>query len=618
MDSVQLPVQVIDYVVIVGYFAGILLFGSYFGRYAKTTSDFFFGGRRFSWWLICVSIVATGVGSHSFIKYSAKGFQHGFSSTMTYMNDWFFMAFFMFGWLSIIYYTRVQSIPEYFENRFNRTARTLATIMMLLYMVGYVAIGFLTLGTALYKILGWPLYPTIGVIALVSAIYMTYGGQTSVIFTDLIQGLILLFAGILLLFLGVSFIGGWDVFWNVLPDAAKLPLADFNKPSDFNFVGIFWQDGIAGSVGFLFLSQGLIMRFLACRSVNEGRKAAAFNVLVFLPISAIAVSNAGWIGQVISKTKPALISPGFNPDDIFTKVTFLVAQPGVAGFIIAALSAALMSTIDTHINAAAAVFINDIYRPLKLKRKKKLDDKYYLKWARIVSLGATAFALMLVPIFASFRTIYEAHGWFHSTLMPPLVVAVFFGIFWKRFTPAAAVATFIGGGIMITLGQNFPELVRPFSHGIPMDPGKPYIYIGALYNLFWCFTIGFVVSLFTKPKDYKLIEGLTVWTIKQAKMKFKGGEPNEVPGKKAFVNWKTADLEDGVIRLTKKDMGIMKANEGDLVYLCDKRSWLGGLKSVHGRIGEPHDDEGRVYLNAKMADSGMFIADKLLYAEKEM
>ncbi|MBC8278764.1 MAG: sodium:solute symporter family protein, partial [FCB group bacterium] len=177
---------------------------------------------------------------------------------------------------------------------------------------------------------------------------------------------------------------------------------------------------------------------------------------------------------------------------------------------------------------------------------------------------------------------------------------------------------FIGGGIMITLGQNFPELVRPFSHGIPMDPGKPYIYIGALYNLFWCFTIGFVVSLFTKPKDYKLIEGLTVWTIKQAKMKFKGGEPNEVPGKKAFVNWKTADLEDGVIRLTKKDMGIMKANEGDLVYLCDKRSWLGGLKSVHGRIGEPHDDEGRVYLNAKMADSGMFIADKLLYAEKEM
>ena len=61
-----------DWIVMVVYFLAIMLFGSYFGRYTKTTSDFFFGGRRFSWWLITMSIVATGVGSHSFVKYSAK------------------------------------------------------------------------------------------------------------------------------------------------------------------------------------------------------------------------------------------------------------------------------------------------------------------------------------------------------------------------------------------------------------------------------------------------------------------------------------------------------------------------------------------------------------------
>ena len=59
-----------DWVVMVIYFIAVMLFGSYFGRYTKTTSDFFFGGRRFSWWLITMSIVATGVGSHSFVKYS--------------------------------------------------------------------------------------------------------------------------------------------------------------------------------------------------------------------------------------------------------------------------------------------------------------------------------------------------------------------------------------------------------------------------------------------------------------------------------------------------------------------------------------------------------------------
>ena len=610
-----MPVHTIDYVVIIGYFIGILLFGSYFGRYAKTTSDFFFGGRRFAWWLICISIVATGVGSHSFIKYSAKGFQHGFSSSMTYMNDWFFMPFFMFGWLAIIYFTRVRSIPEYFEHRFNRPARILATVMMLMYMVGYVAIGFLTLGVALYNILGLPLYPTIIFIAVISAIYMHYGGQTAVIFTDLLQGLILLFAGLLLFYLGVSYLGGFNAFWNIIPQTAKLPLADFNQPADFNFVGIFWQDGVAGSVGFLFLSQGLIMRFLACRSVNEGRKAAAFNVLVFLPISAIAVSNAGWIGKAISLVHPDIIPPDFAPNDIFVKVTFLVAQPGVAGFIIAALSAALMSTIDTHINAAAAVFINDIYRPLK---KRPISDKEDLRWARYVSVGATVVAVGLVPIFNSFKTIYEAHGWFHSTLMPPLVVAVFLGIFWKRFTPTAVVATFIGGGIMITLGQIVPDLVKPFAHGIPADPGKPFIYIGALYNILSCLAIGIIVTLFTKPKSKDKIEGLTVWSIQSARRKFKGGEPNDKPGKKPIVHWKTAELPDEIVRLSRTDLAKMNAEPGDLVYICDKRWWFGGLKSVHARIGEPHDEAGTVFMPDRLIKSGLFVKGRRLYAEKEM
>ena len=110
-------------------------------------------------------------------------YQYGFSSTMTYMNDWFFVPFFMFGWLPIIIYSKVRSIPEYFERRFNGTARFLATLMILLYMVGYIAIGFLTLATALYKIMGIPLMTTVIVIAVLTAIYMHFGGQTSVIFT---------------------------------------------------------------------------------------------------------------------------------------------------------------------------------------------------------------------------------------------------------------------------------------------------------------------------------------------------------------------------------------------------------------------------------------------------
>jgi len=492
-----------DWTVMIVYFIIIMLFGSYFGKYNRSTKDFFFGGRRFAWWLIAFSIVATGVGSHSFVKYSAKGFQDGFSSSMTYINDWFFVPFFLFGWLPIIVYTKIRSIPEYFEKRFSPSARFLATILLMFYMIGYIGIGFLTLGKAIipmlpqsFTLLGMNIHVTLmGVvilIAIITGVYITFGGQTAVIFTDLLQGFILLFAGLFLFFLGLHFVGGFDVFWNLLPTSWKMPLAKFNSPPDFNFVGIFWEDAVAGSIGFLFMNMGLIMRFMATKSVDEGRKAATFNILFMLPISAIVVGNAGWIGKAISLVSPDIIPPNTSPDQIFVVVANVVALPGVFGFIMAALTAALMSTVDTLINASAAIYINDIHRPIKKWLKKyeedaKAEDRHELFSARVSSIVITALGVLSVLIFEGFPTVYEAHGFFHSTLTPPLVVAVFLGIFWKRFTPAAVIASFLGGVTLMIMGANHPHiLIAPFAQGIEMHKVHPYTYIRALYNLVVC------------------------------------------------------------------------------------------------------------------------------------
>ena len=611
----------IDRIVILVYFALVMGFGAYFGRYSKSTSDYFFGGRRFSWWLITISIVATGIGSHSFVKYSTKAYQYGFSSTMTYMNDWFFMPLFMFGWLPIIYYTKVRSIPEYFEKRFNKTARYLATTMTLLYMIGYIAIQLLTLATALYRIYNIPLMATVIIIAIATTIYMHFGGQTSVIFTDLFQGLILLFAGLLLFVLGLQYIGegqfstGLSSFWSYLTPEEKLPLAHFNSPPNFNFVGIFWQDGIAGSIGFLFLNQGLIMRFMAAKNVNEGRKAAAFNVLLILPISAIVVSNAGWIGRAIANGMPGILPAGLQPNDVFVAVTNIVASPGVFGFIIAALCAALMSTADTLVNASSAIVVNDIYRPLM---KKEQSEKKQLEVARYASIGIKVIGVLLVPFFNSFESIYEAHGWFHSTFTPPLVVAVFLGIFWKRFTTPAVIATFTVGAFLMILGQFKHELIAPFSHGIELRPGKGYSYIGALYNIFVCASVGVIVSFLTKPPSKDKVDGLTVYDVAKLKASFKGGEVNDAKGETVIVDWEISDVDDDSIRFSKNDMLKMKAEVGDLVYLCDNRKWLGGLKSIHSVYGEPHDTDGVVMITNNQQQSGLFDQNRKLFGEKEM
>jgi SSS family solute:Na+ symporter len=679
------------------YFIAIMLFGSYFGKYNRSTKDFFFGGRRFAWWLIAFSIVATGVGSHSFVKYSAKGFEHGFSSTMTYINDWFFIPFFLFGWLPIIVYTRIRSIPEYFEKRFSPSARFLATILLLFYMIGYIGIGFLTLGKALIPMLpenfalfgiqfDITLMGAVIVIAVITGFYITFGGQTAVIFTDLLQGFILLFAGFLLFFLGIWAVGGFDVFWNILPTEWKMPLAKFNEPSSFNFVGIFWQDGVAGSVGFLFMNMGLIMRFMATKSVNEGRKAAVFNILFMLPLSAIVVGNAGWIGKALSILDPALVPPSTSPDQIFVVVANVVALPGVFGFIMAALTAALMSTVDTLINATAAIYINDVYRPLKKYFKSKIKtekirDKNELSAARYASVAITALGVLSVLAFKNFPTVYEAHGYFHSTLTPPLVVAIFFGLFWKKFTPAAVITTFVGGVALMIVGLHDPTVISPFDHGIHMNAEHPYSYIRALYNMFVCvliatlatgttgmqnnivakiksmsnskqffyvlviisvllfalvlfnvgntafqFVIIFIISFFTAIISTRFVdyneslntEGLTVWSVKKAKETFKGSKLNEEIGEIVVVNWKKKEDETDAANFSKNDMKLMKAEVGDFIYLCDARKYLGGLKSIHTIYGEPHDEDGLVYINNEHMLNGQFVKGKPLTAEKEM
>ena len=605
--------------ILICYVFFVLGAGLFFARNNKSTEDFFFGGRRFSWWLIAMSMLATGVGSHSFAKYASKGFEYGFSSTMTYMNDWFFMPLLLFGWIPIIYYMKVNSIPEYFQRRFNNTVRNLSTFTMLLYLVGYIGIGLLALGSLLQPILGWEINTIIIVVAVISGIYVSLGGQTAIIFTDFIQGIVLLFAGLLIFGLGIAYLGGFDSFWNNLSIANKLPLADFNSPPDFNFAGIFWQDGIVGSVGFAFMNQAVIMRFLAARSVVHARRATILNVLVLLPIATIAVSNSGWIARAITNTSPDIIAETTNPNGIFTVVAGIVSgSEAIFAFLVAAVVAALMSSLDSQINASAAVAVNDIYTPLS----KNPSEKTRLRVSMFTSLLVTFIGIQAAFLFSKYGTIYEAHGAFHSVVTPPMVTVIFLGIFWKRFSSRAAVLTFVVGAIFILLGIEYPKtFVQPFSHGIEFVDANPWSYIRALYNVFACVSIGIIATLFTKPpKNYDRIKGLTIWTIRDGPQYFKGSDVNKNAG--ITIQFSGAEVEvtqkdNNEVSLPKNYMDKIKGNKGDLIYISDHRWYLGGLKSTHARLGSVSDNN-KVTISKDVFDHAQFNLSKDLIIELEV
>jgi len=610
----------LDYIVIIAYFVVSLVYGSFFAKYTKSTRDFFFSAQRFSWWLIGISCVATTVGSYSFVKYSEAGFNYGLSSTQTYLNDWFLMPLFLLGWVPLIYFSRVTSIPEFFERRFSRATRLAGVIVMLIYLCSNIGFNFYTLGVAFHALLGWDIFWGTLAAALITGVYTTFGGQTAVVMNDLLQAVLLLLAGFLLFFLGVHYLGGWAEFWNHLSVAERLPFSGFNKPAEFPMVGVFWQDGMANSMAYYFVNQGLIMRFLAAKSVREGRKAAIFTVLLLMPLAAVAVSNAGWVGKAM--LAKGLLPANVNPSDVFVKVSELVAMPGLFGLIMAALTAAMMSTADALINGVSAIAVNDVWRPFLFKNR---SDKHYLLAARIFALAATFVGIVLVPIFMTFHSVYRAHASFTAAITPPMVVTIVLGMVWKRFTPKAAFATLIFGTASMFLSIAYPEMVAPFArlHGVG-EAG--FVFLRAMYGMITCTAIGVLVSLFTKPRDEQSIQGLVINSLQRAKELFKGGNVNDREmGQKLFLLLKPAEVTNALLH--PEDMEKMDVEPGDLIYVQDKRLWLGGLKSVHARVssvtGEIQaqgikSEKGVLLLPLEAVKEGLLNAGELVRVEKIM
>lgn len=567
----------LDLAVVVVYFAGILGFGAFFGRYTRTTRDFFMAGQKFSWWLIAMSCVASLVGSYSFIKYSEMSFRHGLSGTYSYLNDWFWMPFWILGWLPIIYFTRTTSVPEYFERRFGRDARVAATLIILLYMVGYISINLITMATALNPILGWGKPQIVVVVAIICAIYVTAGGQTSVIMTDLAQGFLLLFAGLAILILGVAYVGGWESFWSALPDSFRLGLPNFSADPKFSTAGVFWQDGMANSAAFWFMNQGIILRFLSAKSVHDGRKAATFTLLILMPLAAIAVCDAGWIGRAM--VERGLLPAGIDPKEVFVHVTERICRPGVFGLVLAALTAALMSTIDTLINAVAAVTVNDLYRPYVARGR---SDRHYLSVARIISLLAAGLGVALYPLFDR-PSLYVAHGAFTAAITPPMVVGIILGVTWRRYNSWGVLATLLLGALAIFASFAWTGLLAPFRIGAVGDE-----YIRAYYGLVVCTGLGVAASLLTRRPEAARLAGY-VWGPQRALMTlYKGSPPNLEEGETVLAPTQLdADLPEGAVRLPAPLMQRLAAQAGDLALVSRPGWWHGGVLAAHARLGDP-------------------------------
>ena len=613
--------------VVISYFIMVTFFGAYFSKFSSNIHDFFFSGQRFAWWLPFISMMATGIGAYSYLKYSEQGLNTGMNSAMVYMNEWFIVPLFFFGWLPLMYFTRTRSIPQYFEKRFNSTVRYITVVILLAYIFYYIGYNLFTIGLAFQGIFGISPLWTLPIITLFLGTYVSLGGQTAVIFTDLVQGVILYMAGFLAFGYGLYVLGGLDEFFSYLPLEHRLPFAPFRSNPHFNSVGIFWGDALAGSIAFVFLNQGFLMRFLSVRSVDEARLAGMANILITLPLSALVVGSVGWIGKSILTKQSALGTALVfseplqieNTYHTFVNVVGYVAQsnPIILGIILSALLAALMSTIDTLINAATAIFIYDVYKPLV---KKESSDRHYLKVAKLSTFGITFLSLLLASwFFFQKGTLMSIHYKGIMVIIPSIVTTLLLGMLWNRFNSISAACALVVGITLTFLTLKFPEWIYPlrnFFYG--SSTGDPFLF-RALFGMLASGLTGILVCLFTRPANKEKIQGYTLDSIDKAMWFFKGGEPNLKLGKKATGLKLKIDesLKGEELSLSKNMVEKMKAGKQDIIYVADQRWYLGGLRSGHFRLGNIHERDDSLLLISKSAlENSYLLSDKTVFAKK--
>jgi SSS family solute:Na+ symporter len=479
------------------------------------------------------------------------------------------------------------------------------------------------MGKALNALIGWPIFGAALGVATVSAVYVTFGGQTSVIMTDLFQGVMLLATGLVLLWLGMDYLGGPSAFWESLPRSHRTAFVGFNEGgaiygkagnSDYHSVGIFWQDAMANSAMFYFLNQGMVMRLMAARSASDSRRSVLSMFLILMPVAAIVVASGGWVGKAL--VHAGAVPPEMEASRAFYDAAYILTQPGVFGLIMAALTAALMSTVDTLVTAVSAIVVNDIYKP----RHPEATETQLLAMARKSAFGVMVVGVALVPLFASFGSIYSAHGAFTAAMTPPLVVTLLLGVFWRGFPARVAVWTMVGGMVAIGFSLFVPEVIAPFAHGVsPGERGdglfggmETYKFMRAFFGIVVCLAIALIGTAITGKEHRDDLDGLVWGTVRSAIASYKGSA-----GEDTESGWVSAQHEVAESERRHEELGLPFAwvtsalaeslgglKTGDLLYVSDSRAWLGGLRSGHVLVDEIRSSEvATIGLGAEVAES---------------
>lgn len=410
----------------------------------ETTRDYFLASSALPWWAVGGSLIASNISAEQFIAMSGSGYVVGMAIasyelmaavTLLIVGKYFLPIFLKKG---------IYTMPQFLEQRFDHRVRTgMAVFWVLLFVFVNITSVLYLGGLALKTIMGIPLIWGVIGLALFAATFSIGGGLKAVVWTEVVQVVILVLGGLLttvlvLNALGGSFLGGLKMLLEQAPEKFDMIL-DKSNPEYINLPGISVLIGglWIANIYYWGNNQYIIQRALASKSIKEAQAGTAFAAFLKLLIPLIVVIP-GIVAFVLK-------APIERPDEAYPWVLSNYVTVGFKGIAFAALVAAIGSTLSSVVNSASTIFTLDIYKPFF---QEKIEDEA-VRERHLVRVGKTSAAVailigvimapMLGNLDQAFQYIQEYTGF-----ISPGVVAVFLlGLFWKRTSTNAALTAVI-------------------------------------------------------------------------------------------------------------------------------------------------------------------------------
>ena len=417
----------LDLWVVVVYLAATVALGIWLSRRNESPEDFFLAGRSMPWAIVGLSLFASNISSTSLVGLAGDGYSVGIS---VFNYEWMaalVLAFFAIFFLPFVLRSRVFTMPELLERRYDGRARTYFAILTLFLNIVVDTAGSLYAGGLLVQII-WPQIPiwqSIAALAVAAGVYTAAGGLKAVMITDALQGVILLMSSVLIAFFAFEAAGGWNAVVAAMPPE-RLSLI---RPLDDR--GVPWLGVLTGVplLGFYFwcTNQFMIQRVLSARNIDHGRWGCLFAGALKLPVLFI---------MVLPGAAAVLLYPDLPQADMVYPTLMLDLLPaGIVGLACAGFLAALMSQIDSTLNGASTLVTMDFVR----RWRPDLSAKALTWTGRGATLVFMMLAVLWAPQVVQFESLFRYLQKVLAYAVPPVLSLFLVGLFWARANARGAI-----------------------------------------------------------------------------------------------------------------------------------------------------------------------------------